>query len=167
VAGQEPPSEQRSAGQPGYSGESLVHLHLHRAPISATQPTAIPLTDIRATHNRAMDMGAIRDTPLIPVLPATHTQATRVAPLTPVLRGMDCRATRDTPPTPVPRPMDTRAPRHTLLTPVPVMGLPWLGIPAIDLLRTGDLGPSARSSLLAEFWPDTKSSRRCAGWSDR
>jgi hypothetical protein len=42
VAGREPPLEQRSEGQPGYLGESLVHLHLHRAPISATQPTATP-----------------------------------------------------------------------------------------------------------------------------
>ena len=43
-----------------------------------------------------------------------------------------------------------------------------LAIPAIALRRTGRLGPSTRSSLLAEFWPDTKSSLRCAGgWSDR
>jgi hypothetical protein len=59
VAGREPPSELRSEGQPGYSVGSLLHLHLHRAPITATQPTAtqltdIPLTDIRATHSRAM-----------------------------------------------------------------------------------------------------------------
>jgi len=54
VAGREPPSELRSEGQPGYSGGSLLHLHLHRAPITATQPTDIPLTDIRATHSRAL-----------------------------------------------------------------------------------------------------------------
>src|SRR6516162_4999530 len=34
VAGREPPSELRSEGQPGYSGGSLLHLHLHRAPIT-------------------------------------------------------------------------------------------------------------------------------------
>src|SRR6516162_2661225 len=54
VAGREPPSELRSEGQPGYSGGSLLHLHLHRAPITATQPTDIPLTDIRATHSGAL-----------------------------------------------------------------------------------------------------------------
>ena len=60
VAGREPLSEQRSAGRPGYSGESQLHLHRHRAPISATQPLDIPLTDIRATHSRAMDTPPIR-----------------------------------------------------------------------------------------------------------
>jgi len=55
LAGQEPPLEQRSEGQPGYLGESLLHLHPRRAPITATQPTDIPLTDIRATHSREMD----------------------------------------------------------------------------------------------------------------
>jgi hypothetical protein len=55
LAGQEPPLEQRSEGQPGYLGESLLRLHPHRAPITATQPTDILLTDIRATHSRAMD----------------------------------------------------------------------------------------------------------------
>ena len=55
VVGREPPSEQRSEGQPGYLGESLLHLHPHRAPISATHPT-----DIRATHSRAMDTPPIR-----------------------------------------------------------------------------------------------------------
>jgi len=54
VAGREPPSELRSEGQPGYSGGSLLHLHLHRAPITVTQPTGIPLTDIRAIHSRAL-----------------------------------------------------------------------------------------------------------------
>jgi hypothetical protein len=151
VAGREPPSEQRSEGQPGYLGESLLHLHPHRAPISATQPTDLLVTGIRATRSRAMDIRATRDTPLTPVLRATHTQATRVAPLTPVLRGMDCRATRDTPPTPVPRPMDTRAARHTL--PVPVMDIPCLVIPETALRRTGRLGPSTLSSLLAELRP--------------
>jgi hypothetical protein len=155
AAGREPPSEQRSAGQPGFLGELQVHLHPHRAPISATQPTDLLLTDIRATHNRAMDMGAIRDTPLTPVLPATHTQATRVAPQTPVLRGMDIQATRDTPPTPGLRDMDSRTARSILPTPVPapvpVMDIPCLVIPETALRRTGRLGPSTLSSLLAEF----------------
>src|SRR6476660_4082277 len=74
VAGRELPSEQRSEGQPGYLGESLLHLHSHRAPISATQPTDLLVTGIRATGSRAMDIRATRDTPLTPVLRATHTQ---------------------------------------------------------------------------------------------
>jgi hypothetical protein len=55
LAGQEPPLEQRSEGQPGYLGGSLLRLHPRRAPITATQPTDILLTDIRATYSRAMD----------------------------------------------------------------------------------------------------------------
>src|SRR5580704_13083093 len=153
VAGREPPSEQRSEGQPGYLGELLLHLHPHRAPISATQPTDLLVTGIRATRSKAMDIRATRDTPLTPVLRATHTQATRVAPLTPVLRGMNCRATRDTPPTPVPRPMDTRTARHTLPVSVPVMDIPCLVVPETALRRTGRLGPSTLSSLLAELRP--------------
>jgi hypothetical protein len=164
VAGREPPSEQRSEGQPGSSEELRLHLHRHRAPITATQPTDLLLTDIRATHNRAMDMGAIRDTPLTPVLPATHIQATRVAPHTPVLRGMDIQATRDTPPTPGLRDMDTRTARSILPTPVPVpvpvpvMDIPCLVIPETALRRTGRLGPSTLSSLLAEFRPKVRPS---------
>ena len=188
VAGREPPSEQRSEGQPGYSEELRVHLHPHRALITATQLTGTPLTDIRATdipatRSRAMGIGGTRDTPLILVLRGMDTPAIRDSPPTPP-RVTDRQATRDTS-TPDPRPlrrqatrgsplipvlraMDIRARRPILRTPVPVMGLPWLGIQAIDLLRTGDQGPSTRSSLLAEFCPDTKSSRRCAGgWSGR
>ena len=60
VADREPLSEQRSEGQPGYLGESLRHLHSHRAPITATQPTDILLTAIQATHSRAMDTPPIR-----------------------------------------------------------------------------------------------------------
>jgi hypothetical protein len=74
VAGREPRSERRSEGQPEYSGESQVHHLRHPAPISATQPTDLLLTDIRATHNRAMDMGAIRDTPHTPVPRPMDTQ---------------------------------------------------------------------------------------------
>src|SRR5229473_115860 len=83
VGGREPPSEQRSEGQPGYLGESLLHLHPHRAPITATQPTDILLTDIRATRSRAMDIRATRDTPFTPLLQAMDTEATRDPPLTP------------------------------------------------------------------------------------
>jgi hypothetical protein len=55
LAGQEPPLEQRSEGQPGYLADWLLHLRRHRVPITATQPTNTLLTDIRATHSRAMD----------------------------------------------------------------------------------------------------------------
>jgi len=51
VAGREPPSEQRSEEQSGYWEVQLLHLHPHRAPTTATQPTDIPLTDIRATRD--------------------------------------------------------------------------------------------------------------------
>jgi len=129
--GREPLSEQRSEGQPGYLGESLLHLHPHRAPITATQPT-----DIRATRRRAMDIRATRDTPL-----------------TPVLRAMDTQAIRDTPLTPAHRATDTRAARYTLPTPVPVMVMPCLVIPPIALRGIGRLGPSTLSSHRAEFRP--------------
>jgi hypothetical protein len=173
VAGRERPSEQRLEVQPGFLEESQVHHLRHPAPIMATQPTDLLLTDIRATRSRSMDIlatpspamaiRATREPPLTPLLRAMDTQATQDSPPTPP-RVTDRQATRDTP-TPDPRPlrrqatrgsplipvlraMDIRARRPILRTPVPVMGLPWLGIPAIDLLRTGDLGPSARSSLL-------------------
>ena len=132
VAGPEPPSEQRSEGQPGYSGESLVHLHLHRVPISATQPTDLLLTDIRATRSRAMDILATRDTPLTPVLRAMDTQVIRVGPVPPVLRAMDIQATRDPPPTPGLRDMDTRTARSILPTATNRVRrtIPWREIPA-------------------------------------
>jgi hypothetical protein len=148
LAGQEPPLEQRSEGQPGYLGESLLHLHPHRVPITATQPT-----DIRATRRRAMDTRATRDTPLTPVLRAMDIRATRDTPLTPVLRAMDTQAIRDTPLTPAHRATDTRAARSTLPTPVPVMVMPCLVIPPIALRGIGRLGPSTLSSHRAEFRP--------------
>src|SRR6266852_1803862 len=77
VAGREPPSEQRSEGQPGYLGESLLHLHPHRAPITAIQRTDLLVTDIPPTRSRVMDTQAIRDTPLTPVLRAMDTQVIR------------------------------------------------------------------------------------------
>jgi hypothetical protein len=160
VAGREPPSEQRSEGQPGYLGESQVHHLRHPAPISATQPTDLLLTGIRVTRSRAMDILATRDTPLPPVLRAMDTQVTRVGPVTPVLRAMDIQATRDTPPTPGLRDMDTRTARSILPTPVPVpvMDIPCLVIPETALRRTGRLGPSTLSSLLAEFRPKVRPS---------
>ena len=170
VAGREPRSEQRSEGQPGYLGESQVHHLRHLAPISATQPTDLLLTGIRVTRSRAMDILATRDTPLTPVLRAMDTQVTRVGPVTPVLRAMDIQATRDTLPTPGLRDMDTRTARSILPTPVPVpvpipvpipvpvMDIPCLVIPETALRRTGRLGPSTLSSLLAEFRPKVRPS---------
>jgi hypothetical protein len=127
LAGLEPPSEQRSVEQPEYLGESLLHLHPHRAPITATQPT-----DIRATHSRAMDIRATRDTPLTPVLritdtqaiqgillipapQATDTQATGRTPLILVLQTTDTQARREIPLIPLPQDMDTQATRGTPL----------------------------------------------------
>jgi hypothetical protein len=158
VAGRERPSEQRLEGQPGYLGESQVHHLRHPAPISATQPTDLLLTGIRVTCSRAMDILATRDTPLTPVLRAMDTQVTRVGPVTPVLRAMDIQATRDTPPTPGLRDMDTRTARSILPVPVPVMDIPCLVIPETALRRTGRLGPSTLSSLLAEFRPKVRPS---------
>jgi len=54
VAGRERPSEQRLEVQPGFLEESQVHHLRHPAPISATQPTDNPATDIQATRSRAM-----------------------------------------------------------------------------------------------------------------
>jgi hypothetical protein len=169
VVGQEQPSEQRSAGQPGYLGESPLHLRRHRAPISATQPTAtrrtdLLRTDIRATPSPVMAIRATRETPLTPLLRAMDTKATQDSQLTPP-RVTDRQAIRDTPPTPDPRPlrrqvtqdgqltqvvraMDIRARRPIIRT--PVTEIRSLAIPAIALRRTGRLGPSTQSSPLAE-----------------
>ena len=80
-------------------------------------------------------------------------------PPTPVPRLLDTPMP-DTRPTPVLHAMATRADRHTLPIPVPGTEVPWLVISAIALWRTGRLEPGTRSSLLAEFRPDTKSSPR-------
>ena len=111
----------------------------------------------RSTRARSnMDIQATRDSPPTPPR-VTDRQATRGTP-TPDPRPLRRQATQDSPLTPVFRAMDTRARRPILRTPVPDTGMPSQAIPAIVLQRTGRLGPSTRSSLLAEFWPDTKSS---------
>jgi hypothetical protein len=144
VAGRERPSAQRSEGQPGYSEELRPRLHHHRAPTTATQRTDLLFTDIRATCSRAMGIRATRDTPLTPVLRAMDTQVIQVSPVTP--------------PIPVHRAMATKAARCTLPTPIPIMEPPWLVIPETALRRTGRLGPSTLSSLLAEFRPKVRPS---------
>ena len=63
-------------------------------PITATQPSEIPLTDIRVTHSRAMDTQATRDIPAIPVPRAMDTQATQHSPVTPDPQPTDTRADR-------------------------------------------------------------------------
>src|SRR5580704_6357848 len=119
VAGREPPSEQRSEGQPGYLGESQVHHLRHPAPITATQPTDIPAPDIQATRSRATDIRATRDTPVTPPR-VTDRQAIRDTPPTPDPRPLRRQAARDSPLTPVVRAMDIRARRPILPTPVRV-----------------------------------------------
>jgi len=124
VAGQEPLSARRSEGQPGYLGASRAHLHLHRAPITATQPmdiflatgirvTVIPRIDIRLTRPRGMDTQVIPALPVTPVPRPMDTRETRDTPLILLRRPMDTRAAKDTPLTPVPQPMNTMAMRNT------------------------------------------------------
>src|SRR5437762_8175457 len=72
VAARERPLERRSEGQLAQSRASLVHLHPHRAHITATRPTDLLLTGIPVTHSRTMDIKATR----------------RARPPTPVLRAM-------------------------------------------------------------------------------
>jgi hypothetical protein len=103
VAGREPPSEQQSEGQPEYSGASRLHLRRHRAPIMATQPTAIPFTDIQhtliqpmdiqATHRRPMGIRATQALMVTLDRRLMATKATRDIPLTPLLQSMDYRTT--------------------------------------------------------------------------
>src|SRR6516164_10877380 len=129
--GQEPPSERRSEGQPGYSEASRPHLHPRPALITVTRPTGIPLTVIQAMdtqpiHDPAMDTQVIRVLPVTPVprlmdtradlrrrvtllLLATDTPAIRNTPLSPVHQPMGTKATQDTPATPVLRAMVSRA----------------------------------------------------------
>ena len=119
VAGREPPSEQRLEVQPGFLEESQVHHLRHPAPIMATQPTDLLLTDIPAMRSRAMGIQAIRDTPPTPVLRAMDTQVIRVSP------AMDIKATRALPVMPVPRAMGTRADLGSRITPLlPVTDIP-------------------------------------------
>jgi hypothetical protein len=117
VVGQEPRSERRSEGQPEFLEASRAHLHLHRAPITATQPkdiflaTVIPPINTHPTRSAAMDIQAI------PVLPATlvprpmDTRETSDTPVIPLRRATDTKAATDTRLTPVPRPMNTMAMR--------------------------------------------------------
>jgi hypothetical protein len=160
VAAREPPLEQRSEGQPGYSEELRVHLPRHRAPISASQPTDIPDTDIPATRSRAVGTQATRDTPLTPVLRAMDTQVIRVSPLPPDPRPMDTQVIRVSPLPPDPRPMGTQATRDNQLPPahrtmdtradrctppIPVPDIPWLAIGAITLRE--DWSPGAEYAI--------------------
>jgi len=120
VVGREPPSEQRLVEQPGYSAASLLHLHRHRAPITATRPTVTDIrltviqpTGIEPTHSRALD---ILDTPVLPhtLVPGLmDTRETRDTPLILLHRVTETKAAKDTPLTSVPRPMNTVAMRDT------------------------------------------------------
>src|SRR5262249_49053346 len=133
VAGREPLSERRSVEQPGYLGESLLHLRHHPAPITATRhmgtvtqttdipPIGIVLTGILAmdtqpTHSRAMDIQAIRVVPVTSLPRPMDTTVTRGTPLIPVPLAMDHLATWDTRVTPARRATNTTATRNTRLT---------------------------------------------------
>ena len=109
VAGREPPSEQRSEGQPGYSEELRVHLRRHRAPITATRPTDLLRYGYPGYAQPGYGYPGYSDTPPTPVLRAMDTQATRDSPLTPP-RVTDRQTTRDTLPTPGLRAMDIQSP---------------------------------------------------------
>jgi hypothetical protein len=133
VAGREPRSEQRSEGRPAYSAASRVHLHHHRAPTSATQPTDTPptatqLTDFQVMRSRATGIEVIRDILLIPAPRLMDTKAIREILLTLARRGMDRRPIRETRPIPVPQATDTRAARRTLPTQAQIMDIPCLAI---------------------------------------
>ena len=89
-ADQEPPSARLSEGRPGYLVGSLLHLHRHPAPTTATPPTDIRVTAIRVTVTRLIDLQPT-------VIRPTHnramgTQVIRVLPVTSVPRLMDTRA---------------------------------------------------------------------------
>ena len=135
VADQEPPSERRSEGQPGYLAESLLHLHHHRARITGIQPTLTDIsptgilpTAIPPTVIQAMDTQPIHS-------PAMNIQATQVLRVTPLHRSLDTRADlrrrvtllllatdtpaiRNIPLSPVHQPMGTKATQDTPATPV-------------------------------------------------
>jgi len=121
--------EQQSVEQPGYSGDSLLRLRRHRAPITvipstATQRTAIPLTDtqpmgIRPTHSRAiaiqvtraprpMDTPAALDTRPTPVHRVTVHQSVWRSRITSVLPAMNREPNWDIRLTLVLRAMKTR-----------------------------------------------------------
>jgi len=122
-ADQEPPSEQRSEGQPGYLVGSRLHLHRHPAPITATPPTDIPPTVIQAMdtqpiHDPAMDTQVIRVLPVIPVPRLMDTRADLRRRVTLLLLAMDTPAIRNIPLSPVHQPMGTKATQDTPATPV-------------------------------------------------
>ena len=148
--------------QPEYLGESLLHLHRHRAPITATRPTgmatqatdilpiSILLTDIRATHHRATDTQAIRLVPVTSLPRPMDTTAMRGTQLIPVPWAMDHLGTWDIRLTLARRATNIRAIRLIRPRLVPVLDIPSMVIPAITLQRVGRLGPITRSNLLAE-----------------
>jgi hypothetical protein len=160
VAGQEPPSERRLEGQPGYSGESPLLLHHHPAPIMATRSMDIPATAILPTVIQAMDTQPTHS-------PAMDTLVIRVLPVTPIPRPMDIKAALENPATSARLPTDIPAARNIPLTPVrrarntkpkgdilpilvPVTGILRMTISATALRRTGLLGQNPASNLLAE-----------------
>lgn len=93
VAAREPRWERQLEGQPGYSGGSLLHLHHHRAPITATHFMGTPPTAILPTVIQAMDTQLTHS-------PATDTQVIRVHQDQRLRQPMSIRATQDTPTTP-------------------------------------------------------------------
>jgi hypothetical protein len=133
AAGREPRSEQRSEGQPEYSGVSRLHLRHHRALTTGTPPTVTdirltvihptgieptrhPAMDIRDTSvllhmlvSRAMDTRADLNTRITPLLPATAIPATRNIPLTSVRPATNTKPMKVIPLTHVRRAMDRRA----------------------------------------------------------
>jgi hypothetical protein len=130
VVGQEPPLEQQSEGQPGYSEGSLVRLHRHRALIMATQPmgtlltailvTVIRRTDIRPIHHRGIDIQVI---PVLPVTPVPRPTDIKVRPGTPPIQAlwpMVHQAARNSRATLVRPAMNRRPMWNTRPTPVPL-----------------------------------------------
>ena len=118
------PWERRSEGQPEFLEVSRALLHLHRSPITATQPmdiflapgirvTVIPPIDTHPTRRPATDIQVIPVLPVTPVPRPMDTRETGDTPVIPLRRAMDTKAAKETPLTPVPRPMNTMAMRVT------------------------------------------------------
>ncbi len=131
VVGRGPHSEPRSEEQPGYSAESLVRLHHHRALTMAIQPmgtllTAILVTviirrkDIRPTHHRGIKIQVI---PVLPVTPFPRPTDTKVRPDTPPIQAlwpMVHQPAQNSPATSVVPAMNRRPIWNTHPTPVPL-----------------------------------------------